>query len=143
MNKKDAADFLSISARALEYHVTQGHIGRRMVPGKTGGMADFDEGELRGLEAKLDAKRRPRPTVAREGDESPEGEARSLARLSDAPPALLDLLARLAASMKSARQLPPAERPEPSIAGLAAKPLLTLDECRALTVCRALICAGP
>ncbi|MGB8511135.1 MAG: excisionase family DNA-binding protein [Pyrinomonadaceae bacterium] len=83
MNKKDAAAYLGISTRALEYHVTQGNIGRRMVKGKTGDVADFDEGELRALKAKLDAHRAPRGAVVSEGNESREHEPRSLARLSD------------------------------------------------------------
>jgi hypothetical protein len=88
MNKQDAANYLGISTRALEYHVKQKNIGRRMVPGKTGEIADFDEGELRKLKAKLDAKREPVHAVMREGAESPEAEPRSLARLSDVAPVM-------------------------------------------------------
>ncbi len=54
-----------------------------MVKGKTGDVADFDESELRKLKAKMDNHRAPRAAVVKEGDESPEHEPRSLARLSD------------------------------------------------------------
>lgn len=92
MNKKDAAAFLGISERALEYHVKQKHIGVRYVKGKTGDVADFDQGELDSLKADIDSRRAPRASVVRE---SPEDEARSLARISPLEaPGMLEALAR-------------------------------------------------
>lgn len=94
MNKADAAKYLGITPRALEYHVKQGNIGRRMVRGKTGDVADFDEGELRRLKAEIDKRRAPTAAVVREEPERPEDEPRSLARLSDVRPDVLTLLAQ-------------------------------------------------
>jgi excisionase family DNA binding protein len=97
LNKKDAAAYLGISTRALEYHVTQGHISTRKEKGATGDVAMFDEDELRRLKAKIDERRAPRVAVVREENESPEAEPRSLARLSDVQPSrpALETLAAL------------------------------------------------
>lgn len=95
MNKADAASFLGITPRALEYHVKQGNIGRRMVKGKTGDVADFDADELHRLKAQIDERRAPRPSVVREESESHEGEPRKLARLSDVRPDALALLSQM------------------------------------------------
>jgi excisionase family DNA binding protein len=95
MNKKDAAEYLGISTRALEGHAQKGHISVRYVKGKTGDVADFDESELRQLKAKLDSQRAPRGAVVTESNESSEGESRSLARLSDVPEAALILRSAL------------------------------------------------
>jgi hypothetical protein len=119
MNKKDAAQYLGISTRALEYHVTQGNIGRRMVKGKTGDVADFDAGELRRLKARLDDARAPRATVER--DESSEAEPRSLARLSDIAP-LVAVLERLKVAPAGTHPGPP------TISDLAHKIYLTERE---------------
>jgi excisionase family DNA binding protein len=126
MDKKSAAQYLGISTRALEYHVTQGHIGRRMVKGKTGDVADFDESELRKLRAQLDEKRAPRPAVV--SNESSEGEPRSLTRLSDASQIqgvnfLLEVLSSLSSSGKAV----------PASVGIESKLLLTRAEVQALT----------
>ncbi len=86
LNKKDAAAYLGISTRALEYHVTQGHISTRKEKGATGDVAMFDESELRRLKGQIDERRAPRVAVVREENESPEAEPRSLARLSDVQP---------------------------------------------------------
>jgi excisionase family DNA binding protein len=103
-NKKEAADYLGISTRALEYHVTQGHISTRKERGATGDVAMFDENELRRLKAQIDERRAPRPAIIRESDESPEAQPRSLARLSDAAP--LTLLHQLAVTLGEARKNP-------------------------------------
>jgi excisionase family DNA binding protein len=86
MNKKEAAEYLGITPRALEYHVKQGNIGARKEKGKTGDIAVFDESELRKLKATIDARRAPVYAVERISHESREAEPRSIARLSDASP---------------------------------------------------------
>jgi excisionase family DNA binding protein len=89
MNKKEAAAYLGISTRTLEWHVKQKNIGARKVRGKTGEIADFDEGELRKLKAQIDERRAPVHAVERLSHESHETEARNmtgLARLSDVSP---------------------------------------------------------
>ncbi len=89
MNKKDAATYLGISTRTLEWHVKQKNIGARKVRGKTGEIADFDEGELRKLKAQIDERRAPVHAVERVSHESHDTEPRNmtgLARLSDVSP---------------------------------------------------------
>jgi excisionase family DNA binding protein len=83
MNKKEAAEYLGITPRALEYHVRQRNIGARKERGKTGDIAVFDEPEVRKLKATIDARRAPVSAVERIGHESHEAEPRSLMRLSD------------------------------------------------------------
>ena len=123
MNKRDAARYLGISPRALEYHVTQRNIGRRMVPGKTGDVADFNEPELRKLKATLEAKRAPRASVEREGDESTVTEARSLTRLTDVAQ-LMALLERIAPTLAGQNHA----KPPTTISDLAHKLYLTERE---------------
>ena len=123
MNKADAASFLGITPRALEYHVKQGNIGRRMVRGKTGDIADFDESELRRLKAEIDARRAPTAAVVRETPESTEGEPRSLARLS--PPEALETWRGIAAAVLASKTRPQAD--------VGSKIMLTLSDCAALS----------
>ena len=98
MNKKDAAKYLGITPRTLEWHVKQKNIGARKVRGKTGEIADFDEGELRKLKAQIDERRAPVHAVERVSHESHETEPRNmtgLARLSDVSPEdFMQMLAR-------------------------------------------------
>jgi excisionase family DNA binding protein len=120
MNKKDAAAFLGISERALEYHVKQKHIGVRYVKGKTGDVADFDQDELRRLKVEIDSRRAPRASVTRE---SPEDEPRSLARISplEAP----EVLQAIARALRASETQPRAD--------VGSKVMLTLADAAALT----------
>jgi excisionase family DNA binding protein len=125
MNKHEAASFLGITERGLEYHVKQGNISQGYVRGKTGDVADFSEAELKKLRRKIDQRRTPRAAIAR--DENPEDAPRSLMSLRDAP-ALADLLARLL----ERPQLPPAPS-EPTITDLSHKLVLKLSEAAQLS----------
>jgi excisionase family DNA binding protein len=119
MNKKDAAAYLGISPRALEYHAKQSHISVRYVKGKTGDVAEYDETELRELRAKIESQRAPRAAVSYE---SPESESRSIARPS--PSAPLELLERLSALVGSSKTQPRANVGE--------KIMLTIGDAAAL-----------
>jgi excisionase family DNA binding protein len=77
MNKKEAAQYLGISTRMLENYAKKRRLSVRKESGATGDISIFDEGELRELRAKLDAKRAPRPSIIREG-----GEASAMVRVS-------------------------------------------------------------
>jgi excisionase family DNA binding protein len=68
MNKKDAAIYLGISTRALEGHASKGELSTRYVKGRTGDVADYADGELRKLKAKLDSKRAARLADVQSGD---------------------------------------------------------------------------
>jgi excisionase family DNA binding protein len=139
MNKKDAANYLGISPRTLEWHTKQGNVGVRYVKGKTGDVADYDDGELRALKAKLDGHRAPRAAVVREGHESSETEPRSLARLADLQPdQFAEMLARAySAGVGEVMQrlpalLPPADGNAPAVP-LADKLTLNLTEAAQLS----------
>jgi excisionase family DNA binding protein len=131
MNKKEAADYLGITTRALEYHQQHAKdlkLVLRYEKGKTGDVAIYDEGELRKLKAKLDARRTPRPAVVTDTSESPEGEPRSLARLTDVAPGAL--LERLTAALEHNRQR---INLEPTITDLSNKLTLSLAEAAQLS----------
>lgn len=144
MNKKDAANYLGISTRTLEWHVKQKNIGARKVRGKTGEIADFDEGELRKLKAQIEARREPSHAVVRDSPESPDSPDQSLARLSDvSPEQFAELLTRTyqagaeAIMQRLPLMLPAANdggrTPEPTISDLAHKLVLSLKEVSQLT----------
>jgi excisionase family DNA binding protein len=144
MNKKDAATYLGISTRTLEWHVKQKNIGARKVRGKTGEIADFDEGELRKLKAQIDERRAPVHAVVRESHESHDTEPRNmtgLARLSDvSPDQFMQMLAQAYTTgvsevmQRLPAMLPPA--PDGHVAAaipVADKLMLTLADAAALT----------
>jgi excisionase family DNA binding protein len=111
MNKRDAANYLGISTRALEGHASKGELSVRYVKGRTGDVADYDESELRKLKAKLDSKRAARPAVTDNSPETREGEPRSLARLSDVQSGdLFQALLALAQKRKTQPQVSPSEK---------------------------------
>jgi excisionase family DNA binding protein len=123
MKKKDAAAFIGVSTRSLENHAAQGDLSVRYVRGKTGDVADYDEGELRKLRAKLESRRAPRPAVMPDTPEGSEAEPRSLARLSDVMPLqFLQSLSNLAAGVK----------PKPRV-NVGEKLMLTLDDAAVLS----------
>ena len=53
MNKKEAAEFLGVSVRALERYVQQGRIGVRYEKGKTRSIARFETSELEAFKVEL------------------------------------------------------------------------------------------
>ncbi len=53
MKKKEAAEYLGVSVRALERYVQQGKISVRYEKGKTRPTANFDQGELEEFKAQL------------------------------------------------------------------------------------------
>lgn len=53
MNKKEAANFLGVSVRALERYVQQGRISVRYEKGKTRPTANFDTAELETFKTEL------------------------------------------------------------------------------------------
>jgi excisionase family DNA binding protein len=122
MNKKQAAEYLGISTRALERHVSLGHAGVRYVKGRTGDEAFFDETELRQLKAQIDSRKAPRASVTQDtGELAPESSA--LVRGSDSGLSMLKALIE-------ATQEKSNERPAASV---GEKIMLTLTDAAALT----------
>ncbi len=139
LNKKDAAKYLGISTRALEYHVKQGNIGiPQRMKGVTGDIAMFDEGELRRLKAKIDERRAPRPAVERDVPLTEESESTAMLRASTSglsQPAMRELLERvlLTALGWQSEQNQGKQKRELTITELSAKPLLTRKEVERFT----------
>lgn len=108
MNKKQAAEYLGIKTRTLEYHQKQGRISVRYQRGATGDEAVYEESELRKLKAHLEKPSRG-ATSAVELEPSSDGAAQSLSPLrgSDAgvvaalsnSPALVALVQAVAAAL--------------------------------------------
>ncbi len=144
MNKKDAAAFVGVSVRMIENYAKQNKLSVRYVRGKTGDVADFDEGELKQLRDERANEHAPRPSVSYNSPETPEAEPRSLARLSDVTPEqFAEILTRAYAAGASeiAQRLPPmlppasdaASREHATISDLAHKLLLSLPEASRLS----------
>jgi excisionase family DNA binding protein len=123
MNKKEAAAYLGISTRALEYHAKQRHIGVRHEKGATGDVAIYDEDELRRLKAEIDERRAPRPFVVRDvGEGSATSESSAMVRASDTG---LSVLTAIMEAARSAPALPPVS--------IGEKIMLTLTDASAIT----------
>ena len=129
MNKKEAADYLGISTRALERYTSLQRIGVRYEKGKTGDQATFDEDELRRFKDQLSNHRRVLPAIDSEASPSPDTQPRQLARLSDVAP--LAIFERMTAALEGfQRQSDPSQL---SIVDLAAKLTLSLTEASQLS----------
>ena len=145
MTKQEAAEFLGCSPRQIERYVAENRIGVVMVKGKTRPTPTYDESELARLKSELE---RPthRPAVERVGEPSREmatGADTALALLSQ--PSQLEGFTRFIIETVNAAKSTAA--PAPTIADIAAKPLLTLAEAQLLTglsrdVLRAAISTG-
>ncbi len=121
MNKKEAAEYLGISARQVENYAKKNELSVRYERGKTGDIAVFDNDELRRLKAKLDNQRTPRPSIVTENNESHEIVRASDSRLSDVPK-IFELIKVLSDNKKA-----------DTIVAISHKPLLKLDEAATLT----------
>jgi excisionase family DNA binding protein len=121
MNKKEAAEYLGISARQVENYAKKNELSVRYERGKTGDVAVYDNDELRRLKAKLDNQRTPRPSIVTETGESHEIVRASDSRLSDVPK-IFELIKVLSDNKKA-----------DTIVAISHKPLLKLDEAARLT----------
>jgi excisionase family DNA binding protein len=63
MNKREAAEFLGKTERAVERYAVSGKLSVRYKPGKTRPVADYDEGELAKLKHDLENPSDVRPLV--------------------------------------------------------------------------------
>jgi excisionase family DNA binding protein len=126
MNKKDAAEYLGVSERAVERYAHKGKLSVRLEKGQRGDVAVYDERELKLLRDELDKKR----TVIRPAIEAmpatSDDKPRQLARLSgneDAGAMLMQIIMAASKGQSTARAL----------TDLAVKKLLTLAEASALS----------
>ncbi|MEA5554391.1 helix-turn-helix domain-containing protein [Anabaena cylindrica UHCC 0172] len=126
MNKKEAAEFLGCSERAIERYVKAGKISCRYEKGKTRSIAIFDQPELERFKNEGEAIR-PAFEVYEEPRQTTTVEQSGLAILEDEPVGIVgvDDISRLSAMVElllNGNQLKPNE-----------KLVLTIDECHQLT----------
>lgn len=131
--KQEAAEHLGVGVRAVERYAEQGKLTVQYERGKTRPVAMYDERELERLKKEIQSSLNPaiRPQVVREASTSlanpanPENPASGI---------LIPTNARqVFAMMVEAFANVPIKRQKPSIADLAAKPILKLDEAAKLT----------
>jgi excisionase family DNA binding protein len=120
MNKKEAAEALGISIRLVERYAGEGRLGEvKYVRGRTGKQADYDEQAVEKLKAELEAPDHPATAL-----QAPNSQHAGLSVLANTE-RLINTLEALGFTR--------GHSPAPSIADLAAKPILTLAEAHALT----------
>ena len=130
MNKKNVADFLGVGVRAVERYMEQGKLSATYQRGKTRPVAVFDETEVKMFKKELDNPDEPfRPSIAPPLTTTnkalaviPLKSERDLAAFSGI----------LAEAINTAVQRSK-DAAAPSIADLAAKPLLTISEAQRLS----------
>lgn len=128
MNKKEAADFLGVSTRAIERYTSQGKLSVKYEKGKTRPRATYDPNELKKLKEELETPSYQPEVVTTtntdNGDITPVGISQTIEKLVFP---ILDVLKklndRLAYLEPQAKPLVPVEE----------KLLLTLKEVQALT----------
>jgi excisionase family DNA binding protein len=126
MNKKQAAEYLGVSDRAVERYTSKGKLSVRYQKGQRGDEAVYDERELKRLRSELDKKRTVvRPAIEATTD-TPDDEPRQLARLSDNQDAAAMLMQIIMAARERRSNMH-------ALTDLAVKKLLTLPEASALS----------
>jgi excisionase family DNA binding protein len=123
MNKKEAAEVLGVTTRQVETYAGKGRLGEvRYVRGRTGKQADYDAEAVERLRVEL-----AEPDQQITALQATNSQTSGLSVLANTE-RLITTLEALGFTRADAHA-----RPSPSIADLAAKPLLTLAEARELT----------
>ena len=128
MNKKEAADYLGVSTRAIERYTKQGKLSVKYEKGKTRSIAVYDQEQLDKLKAELETPiYQPSVEITTKSDNSDIGSVGIYPSLEKFAFPILDLLKKLNNKLAylepSAKPLVPVEE----------KLLLTLKEVQALT----------
>ncbi len=112
MNKKEAADYLNVSTRAIERYTTKGKLTPRYEPGRTGPAPVYDRAQLDGLKDEMSAALAPPDPVKRDkpvkGDKDDTGGALVLSR-SGSSAALVELVAAIESARAQAKPQAPLE----------------------------------
>lgn len=134
LKKEEAAKYLGLSVRALEYHVSQGNVESRTKRGSHGDYRVFEKDDLDKLKKRLDARRAPTvPVVREESTASSAGDLDTLATLPETH-SLMRVLLTLAQSQNERLQLPAPPAPDARpVVPPQDKLLLSLAEASALT----------
>jgi excisionase family DNA binding protein len=136
MNKKDAAEFLGVSVRAVERYTQQGKLSVTYTKGRTRPVAEYRPEELDNLRAEIGANlyhqrpahEKPNPANSEQsGGLVAISPSQSLQRA--AAPQTIEALGQAIADALQAGGRPP----EPSITDLAAKFSLSIDDAARLS----------
>ena len=129
MNKKQAADYLGVSLRAVERYTAKGRLSARYQRDAKGDEAVYDERELKQLRAETERKRgQVRPAVSVETFDTSDTQALILSGVSGNGLAPVDVLRQVIAA--AIQETIKASAPPVS---LADKLLLTLPDAAGLT----------
>jgi excisionase family DNA binding protein len=124
MNKKEVAEALGITTRQVETYASKGRLGEvKYVRGRTGKQADYDAEAVAVFKAELDNPDHP-ITALQAANSQPSG---LIAAVNS------DRLITTLEALGFTRDHGNTRQPSPTIADLAAKPLLTLAEAHTLT----------
>lgn len=121
MNKKEAAEYLNVSTRAIERYTSKGRLTPKYEQGRTGPAPVYDQAQLDELKKEMDAPAQHQPVMRDKPAKSDKGDSATtaLARRVD--------LSAFIEAIQSTRSS------QPSISDLSAKLLLKLDEAAQLT----------
>jgi hypothetical protein len=139
MNKKEAAEYLAISARSLERYTTARRLSVTYAKGKTRPVAVYDADELAALKSELETGvHHPAQPTATKADKLDTNRANTLATFDNAPATMAQdatggAIVHIDRVEEFARVLAAAIAQERRGATVADKLLLSLDECRTLT----------
>jgi excisionase family DNA binding protein len=124
MNKKEAADYLGVSTRAIERYTSKGRLTPKYEPGRTGPAPVYDQAQLDELKKEMGDTPHARPAPAKhDNDDKSDKPAKSDALMRR--PAQVENFAALIAALDKGRT--------PSISDLSNKLILKLDEAAQLT----------
>lgn len=124
MNKSEAAAHLNVSTRAVERYTAAGRLTPTYEKGRTGPAPVYDRAQLDALKREMsDGATEPRRPVKHDKPAKHDSKPTALA----IPQRKLPELAQFFAAVEAARTA------QPSIADLAAKPILTRAEAQKLT----------
>jgi excisionase family DNA binding protein len=125
MNKKEAADYLGCSVRAIERYTQQGKISVRYEKGKTSNVANFDEEELERFKQQLEESL-IKPAILEPRQISPESQSKLAILNDDAGEVVgVDDIDRMSSIIEMLLQVQSVR--------IAEKVLLTITEAQALT----------
>lgn len=130
MNKKQAAEYLGVSTRAIERYVAKGKLTPTYEPGRTGPVPIFDQAQLDAVKTEMETPVKPIAAVSDKPDKSdPDKPKRGRPKHDTAETAAL----ALRNTFELPELLAAALRPSESLQDLNTKHLLTLAEAARLS----------
>lgn len=134
MNKREAAEYLGKTERAVERYTEAARLTVRYKPGKTRPVADYDESELRALKHELDNPSDVRPVVVAAdtptNTEQPRRTASEALQRTATEQSMTMFVSLLSDAIRDAQAQAPGTE---SLADLSAKVMLTLKDAARLS----------